>query len=181
MSIQVQIPDLDELRRKLDSAPEMFDYALKIVLKRAGLRLRREAREIMPGEIFDRAITDQSGESALSRIVGTAPEVNLKAARSIVAGRPAGHPPSLKATQRWIRTYGLAGAVSLKTQRQVQKKNVRQRDVEGLAWVIQQRIRASGTKPIPFISGAIGPSMADIRRYFDEAAAAALKKIARGA
>lgn len=174
-TVSVRIDGLEDMQRRLASAPNLYDYALKIVLKRAGLRVRRESREIMPGVIFDRSIVDQRGATPLQRVVGT----NAFAGKSIAEGRPAGTAPSLKATKRWVKTYGLAGAMSVKTRRQVGKKSVNQSDVNSLARLIRREIRARGTKPIPFLQGAIGPAMADLRRYMNEAVDAALKKIAR--
>lgn len=173
MTIHVQVEGLEEVQRRLSHAPELINGALRIVVKRAGLRIRRESREIMPGTVFDRSIIDQSGPTPLSRAVGSP----ARSAESIQEGRRPGRPPSVKALSRWVQTYGLAGAVSLKTRRQVGKKNVDQRAVEGLAWALQARIRRTGTKPIPFIRDAIGPSLADVKRYIDEAVAAALKKL----
>lgn len=169
----IQIEGLEELRRSLD--PRVFNRTMAIAHRRASLRVRREAREIMPGTTFDRAIHNQVLPNGLGAIVFT----DAAAGESIHEGRPVGKPPSLKALSRWIRTYGLAGAVSFKTRRVVRKKVVDQRDVESLSWRMQQRIRDRGTRAIEFLSGALAPSAADVQRYWREALVDTVKHFAR--
>lgn len=159
----IELRGVDELRRSLD--PRVFNRTMAIAHRRAGLRVRREARQIVPGTTFDRAIHSAVLPKGLGAMVFT----NAAAGESIHEGRPAGKPPSLKALSRWIKAYGMAGVVSLKTRRAVRRKDVKQRDVEALAWRLQQGIRGTGTKAIEFLTGALGPSRADVERYWREA------------
>lgn len=173
----IQLEGVEELRRSLD--PRVFNRTMAIANRRASLRVRREARAIMPGTTFDRAIHNKVLPNGLGAIVYT----DAAAGESIHAGRPAGKPPSLKKLNRWIRTYGLAGSVSIKTRRVVRSKAATpaQRDVESLAWKLQQQIRETGTKAIEFLAGAIGPSRADVERYWREALVDTVKHFARKA
>lgn len=174
----LRIDGLEELRRRSGLAPRAFDRVSRIVVRRAGYRVRRESREIVPGTVFDRSILMRQGTGGLTALVGSiAPE---RTVRSIHAGRKPGEAPGLKATARWIRTRGLAGSVSVTTRRQVRRGAVRPDAIAALARTVQAEIRARGTRPIQFLTRALPPSLADIHRYFREEIGKALAKVARG-
>lgn len=173
----VRFEGLDQMRKRIGTSQRTWDAALRIAVRRSGLRARRESREIAPGRIFDRSILNTVAAGGLSTTVQSYADPARRL--SIATGRRPGQPPSLRALNRYIRTYGLAGAVSLRTRRAVRKSKVAQREVEAMAWRLQQTIRGRGTKAIPFITGAIQPSMADFRRYLSEATAKAMRQTFR--
>lgn len=171
----LRIEGLEDLRRRSGLAPRAFDRVSRIVVRRAGYRVRRESRDIVPGTVFDRSILMRSATGGLTALVGST--ASERTVRSIQEGRKPGEAPSLKATSRWLRTRGLAGTVSVSTRR---RRAVRQDAVAALARTVQAEIRSRGTRPIQFLTRALPPSLPDIHRYFREEIGKALAKVARG-
>lgn len=171
----LRIDGLDELRRRSGLAPRAFDRVSRIVVRRAGYRVRRESREIVPGTVFDRSILMSSAGGGFTALVGST--ASERTVRSIHEGRKPGEAPSLAATARWLRTRGLSGTVSVSTRR---RRAGGQNAAMALARTVQAEIRARGTKPIQFLTRALPPSLGDIHRYFREETAKALRKVARG-
>lgn len=170
----IQIDGIKELRRQLD--PAVFNRTMRIANRRAAGRVQSESRRIIPGTIFDRAIWTQMLPGGLGAIVFTP----AKAGESIHEGRPAGTAPTYKALKRWIRTYGLAGSVSIRTRRVRTAKSVAPTwsAVNQLAGAVRAKILRRGTKPIPFLAGAIGPARGDVERYWREALVDSVKHFA---
>ncbi len=172
--VLVRWDGLDRLRKQLGASKATWERALRIAVRRSALRARREAREIVPGPIFDRSIVERVQSAELAATVFSL--AARRTAESIAGGREPGQAPSIKQLEDWIRRYGLSGSVNVATGR---RRRGSQAAMRALAVRLRRRIKARGTRPIPFISGAVQPSMADFRRYLTEAVARAMRSTFR--
>lgn len=169
----IQIAGIEELRRQLD--PRVFNYAFGIAHRRGALKMRQVAREVVPGKRFDDAILNRQLPSGLGAMVYTP----AKSAESIHEGRRVGEVVSFRRLTRWVRRYGLASSVTLKTRRvrKLGKTAPEIRAVEAVAAVVQKRIERAGTKPIPFFGeAAVTEAGRHMQRYWNEALVLAVKK-----
>lgn len=172
---ELQIRGVDEFRRKLD--PAVFKYANAIVLRRALYKVRGDARERVPGRVFDNSIQSKPVPGTESGIVYS----NAETAESIHEGRRPGEQVSIRKLRRYIDRYGLAGSVSVKTHRPLKQKTMtpeRDRATLALAYRMQRAIAAQGTKPIPFLTQPLENFAArdDLDRYWREAIPKAFAK-----
>lgn len=172
----VEIKGLDDIRRSLD--PHIFNYAGKIVLRRALYKTRTGARDIVPGKRFDDSINVRTLPDGINGIVYS----NAKSALSVHEGRQPGEKVSIRKLRAYIQRYHLSGAVSLKTRRSVKvRRTVSATDGAEIALAIrmQRGIEQQGTKPIEYLTRPLDATSRDLVRYWREAVPKAIEHFAR--
>lgn len=177
----IEIRGLDQIERALD--PHIFRYAGAIVLRRALYRTRSEAREIVPGRIFDNSINVKVLPDRINGIVYS----NAETALSVHEGRRPGEQVSIRKLKMYIKRYGLAGSVSVKTRRALKPgksaKAIQAQDAAAisLAYRLRHRIAEQGTKPIEYLTRPLAATSRDLERYWREAVPKAIAHFAKGA
>lgn len=176
----IAIRGLDDLQRTLD--PGIFRYAGAIVLRRALYKTRSEAREIVPGRLFDNSINVKVLPDRINGIVYS----NAATALSVHEGRKPGEQVSIRKLRAYIKRYGLAGSVSVKTHRALKPgKSAKavvasDRAAMSLAYRLRHQIAERGTKPIEYLTRPLAATSRDLVRYWREALPKAMARFAKG-
>lgn len=173
----VTVIGLDELRVRMHKGSAILNAELRPAIRESAVLVRDEAKRRAPGNRLPSSVQFAVLSGGLRAIVGSIAATAL----SIHQGRRAGERVNFGLIVGWVRRTGLAGAVSIRTQRPVRlrKGSSGDRALRERAAQIVALIRARGTRPIPFIIPALAPTAPAVMNVIRAATIRAIRKVAR--
>lgn len=184
MRADLKIDGLDSLRRRMGSASRAIDREVRPEIRAAATLVRDEARRRAPGRVMQPSIQHRVLAGGMSAIVGSV----AKTALSIHQGRRPGAVVRVGLILGWIRRYGIVAAVPVSRRRTIARRGTaRRRDAlnqlqsqeREQALAIVERIRARGTRPLPFLIPAAIASRDRVQRRIRDGVARAIRQVAR--